>query len=86
MIEKQQWVVLPFSSFQDLPGLWLSPPGCTPQCNRHPRWISHYTWSGVNPDTILIAALKAIQFGHALERILREILSVLLTPILGQST
>ena len=81
MINKQQWVVLPFSSVKDLPGLRLSPPGCIPQRDRRPRWICDYTWSGVNPDTIPIAALEAMQFGHALERILREILTA--DPALG---
>ena len=27
MIEKGQWVVLPYSVAKGLPGLWLSPPG-----------------------------------------------------------
>ena len=70
MIQKQQWVILPFDAVKDLPGLRLSPPGCIPQRDRRPRWICDYTWSGVNPETQPIAALEAMQFGHALERIL----------------
>ena len=57
----------------ELEGLQLSPPGVVPQRDRHPRWICDYTWSGVNLDTLQLAALEDIQFGHALERILREI-------------
>ena len=58
----------------ELEGLRLSPPGVIPQRDRRPRWICDYTWSGVNTDTLPLAAMEAMQFGHALERILREIL------------
>ncbi|KAL7502250.1 hypothetical protein ACHAXN_000251, partial [Cyclotella atomus] len=50
------------------------PPGVIPQSGRCPRWIRDYTWSGVNQDTVPLAALEAMQFGHALECILGEIL------------
>ena len=46
-----------------------------------PRWIVDYTFSGVNPETLAIAAVDSMQFGHALDRILREIL--LSDPALG---
>ena len=81
MIQKQQWVMLPYSAVKDLPGLRLSPPGCVPQRDRRPRWICDYTWSDVNPKTLPIAALESMQFGHALDRILREI--ILADPALG---
>lgn len=74
MIQKGQWVILPASVAKRLPGLRISPPGVVPQRGRRPRWICDYTWSGVNQDTLPLAALDAMQFGHALERILREIL------------
>ena len=81
MIHKQQWVVLPFSEVQHLPGLRLSPPGVVPQRERRPRWICDYSWSGVNEDTLPLAALESMQFGHALDRILREILMA--NPAMG---
>lgn len=74
MIQKGQWVILPASVAKKLPGLRISPPGVVPQRGRRPRWICDYTWSGVNQDTVPLAAMEAMQFGHALERILREIL------------
>ena len=61
MISKGQWLVLPYSDVKDLPGLRLSPPGVVPQRERRPRWICD-------------AAMEAMQFGHALDRILREVL------------
>ena len=74
MIAKGQWVVLPASVAQTLPGLRLSPPGVVPQRDRRPRWIGDYSWWDVNSDTLPLAAMEAMQFGHALDRILREIL------------
>ena len=81
MINKEQWVVLPYSAAKDLPGLRLSPPGVVPQRGRRPRWICDYTWSGVNQDTTPLAPKDAMQFGHALDRFLRELL--LADPALG---
>lgn len=36
MIDKDQWLILPFEEVKDLPGLRLSPPGVIPQQNRQP--------------------------------------------------
>ena len=74
MIKKGQWVILPAAIALSLPGLRTSPPGVVPQRGRRPRWIGDYTWSGVNQETIPLFAGEAMQFGHALDRILREIL------------
>ena len=81
MINKGQWVVLPFSSVRHLPGLRISPPGVIPQRDRRPRWIVDYSWWDVNADTLPLAAMESMQFGHALDRILREIL--LANPAFG---
>ena len=81
MIRKGQWVVLPFSVAKTLPGLRLSPPGAVEQRDRRPRWIGDYSFYGVNDETIPLAALESMQFGHALERFLRELL--LANPALG---
>ena len=81
MINKGQWVVLPASAVENMPGLRISPPGVVPQRGRRPRWIVDYTFSDVNKETLPLAAMEAMQFGHALDRILREIL--LADPELG---
>lgn len=60
MIAKGQWVVLPASVAQTLPGLRLSPPGVVPQRDRRPRWIGDYSWWGVNSDTLPLAAREAM--------------------------
>ena len=74
MMSRGQWLVLPYSAVKDLPGLRLSPPGVVPQRNRRPRWICDYSWWGINANTLPLAAKESMQFGHALDRILREIL------------
>ena len=81
MINKDQWIVLPYDDVKDLPGLRLSPPGCIPQRDRRPRWICDYSYYDINAETIELFAADAMQFGHALERILRQIL--LADPALG---
>ncbi len=81
MINKGQWVVLPYSAVRHLPGLRISPPGVIPQRDRRPRWIINYSWWDVKADTLPLAAMDAMQFGHALDRILREIL--LANPAFG---
>jgi len=74
MINKEQWVILPYNVAKTLPGLRLSPPGVVPQRGRRPRWIVDYSWWDLNEDTLPIAPSDAMQFGHALDRFLREIL------------
>ena len=74
MINKGEWIVLPAKDVLHLPGLRLSPPGVVPQRGRRPRWIGDYSWWGINEDTLPLAAMESMQFGHALDRILREIL------------
>jgi hypothetical protein len=74
MINKGLWVILPYLVVQHLPGLRISPPGVIPQLGRRPRWIVDYSWWNVNADTLPLAAMEVMQFGHALEHILREIL------------
>ena len=81
MINKGQWIILPYSQVKKLPGLRLSPPGVVPQRDRRPRWIVDYSWWNVNQETLPLAPKEAMQFGHALDRLLREIL--LADPVHG---
>ena len=56
-------------------------PGVVPQRERRPRWIVDLSCYGIKDDTLDIVPVKAMQFGHALDRYLREIL--LANPKLG---
>ncbi|KAL3826648.1 hypothetical protein ACHAXA_009089 [Cyclostephanos tholiformis] len=81
MINKGQWIVLLYSAIRHLPGLRISPPGVIPQWDHRPHWIVDYSWWDVNDDTLPLAAMESMQFGHALDHILREIL--LANPAFG---
>lgn len=45
-----------------------------PQLSQRPRWIVDYSWSLVNIKTLDLAPREAMQFGHALNILLQEIL------------
>ena len=63
MVKAGQWVVLPINNTKHWAGMRISPIGVVPQWNQRPRPIVDYTFSGVNQDTVPIAALDAMQFG-----------------------
>ena len=44
MIEKEQWVVLPYLVSKGLPGLMLIPPGVKVERDRRPRWLGNYSY------------------------------------------
>ena len=73
MVEKGQWMLLPYDAVQYLRNLRLSPIGVVPQKERRPRPIVDYTFSGVNQETVSLAPREAMQFGKALERILQKL-------------
>ena len=58
-----------------------SPPGVIEQRDRRPCWVGDYSFYGINDESLPLAAVESMQFGHALERFLRELL--LANPALG---
>jgi hypothetical protein len=52
---------------KNLPGLQISPPRVVPQCNHCLCWIVDYSWWDVYANTLPLAAMDAMQFGHALD-------------------
>lgn len=74
MCEKGQWMILPYSQIQAIPGLRVSPLGVVPQHERRPRTIVDYSFYGINEELVPLAPAEAMQFGKALERILWKIL------------
>jgi len=70
MIQKGQWMILPYDDVKHIKNLRLSPLGVVPQRDRRPRTIADYTFSGVNADTVPLTAHLEMQFGKALPRIL----------------
>ena len=65
---------MPYSKVRNVSGLRLSSPGVVPQRDQRPRWIVDYSWWNVNQETLPLAPKEAIQFRHALNRLLQEIL------------
>ena len=81
MIEKGQWVVLPYSVAKGLPGLRLIPPGVKAERDRRPCWLGDYSFFKTNAKTLPLACLPAMQYGRVLDRLIREI--VYADPALG---
>ena len=73
MCKRRHTMVLPFSAVKHLWGVQVSPPGVVPQANCRPRTIADLTFWGVNGATVDLTHKEAMQFGHALRRILFEI-------------
>jgi hypothetical protein len=73
MMQKGQWILLPYKSVRGLRHLRLSPLGCIPQRDRRPRTIVDYTFSRLNAETLRLAPGDAMQFGRTLQRILQGI-------------
>jgi hypothetical protein len=71
--EQGFWVVLPLHEVEDRELLRLSPLGVVPQRDRRPRIINDLTFSGVNDETVRNGPAAAMQFGHALGRLLYQI-------------
>ena len=73
MVEKGQWMVLPYSVAKRLPGLRLSPPGVKVEQDRRPRWIGDYSYFKTNAETFPVACLSSMQYCRALDRLLCRI-------------
>ena len=73
MVEKGQWLVLPYSVAKRLPGLRLSPTCMKVERDRRPRWIGDYNHFKTNTKTLPVACLSTMQYGQVLDRLLREI-------------
>ena len=81
MMEKGQWVVLPYLVAKRLPGLRLNPPDVKVEQERIPCWLGNYSYYKTNAETLPVACLSAIQYGWVLHRLLHKI--VFADPALG---
>ena len=68
------WIALPYSVVRNWPNLRVSPIGAVPERDRRPRLIVDYSFSELNAETLQLAPAEAMQFGRALNRILKRIL------------
>ena len=81
MVEKGQWMVLPYSVSKRLPRLRLILPGMKLERDRRPCWLGDYSYFKTNTETLPVAFLSSMQYGRALDRLLRKIFFV--DPALG---
>ena len=73
--------VFPLEAVNTLQNLWLSSFLLIPQAGRQPRLILDFTWSSLNKATKCLAPMEAMRFGGALQRILRQVITI--DPRLG---
>ena len=78
MCKRHHTMVLPLSVAKTIEGARASPPGVIPQKDRRPRTVCDLTDAaspepGVNPSTVPLAPMEAMQFGQALRRLLFQI-------------
>jgi hypothetical protein len=73
MVEKGQWLVLPYKLLRHLPQLRISPIGVVPQHDRRPRTIVDLSFFGVNAETVPLAPQESMQFGRTLQRLLQRL-------------
>jgi len=66
MVNKGQWIILPYHEVAHIRNLCISPLGVVPQCNQRPQTIVDYTFLGINADTVNLTGHLPLQFGRAL--------------------
>ncbi len=81
MVQKGQWLILPYTTVASLPNLWLSPLGIILQRDCCPHTIADYTFSSINGNMVPLADHLPLQFGQALLCILQNI--VMRNPAFG---
>ena len=81
MVEKGQWMVLSYLVAKGLLVLRLSLPRVKVKRDWRPCWLRNYSFYKTNSKTLPVACLSAMQYGHALDHLLHEI--VFADPSLG---
>ena len=74
MAGKGQGLVLTYLLDKELLGMRIITPGLKEKREGQPRWISDYSYSNINTDYLPIAALYAMEYGQALDHLIREVM------------
>ena len=72
-IENKFWVVLPYELVRHMPQLQLSPAAVKEERARKPRLLCDHSWYPVNETTVPHSPPEAMQFGWALQRVMRTV-------------
>jgi hypothetical protein len=75
MVDKAIWMVLPYRLVRLLKNHRISPNGIVPQHEHWPRTIVDYTFYDLKDETLRLSPREAMQFGRALESILRQVVN-----------
>ena len=71
MVEKGQWLVLNYLVAKELSLLTVIPTKVKEDQDWQPRWLGAYIFTSTNAYSLPIVALSAIQYGLALDRLIR---------------
>ena len=81
VVEKGQWVVIPYLLAKRLLVLMLSLSGVKVERDSRPFWIGNYSYFETNAMTLPVACLSSMQYSHVLDHLLHKI--VFADPDLG---
>ena len=81
IVVKEQWVIFPYSVTKELQGIRLRPLGVKEDRDWQSRCLGDYSYSYLNSETLPIAIMPTMQYGRALERLIKEV--VISNPALG---
>ena len=73
MVRKKKWEVLPSLVNHKLSGIRLIPHGVKVERNRQPSLLGENRFSKISAETLPLTHVESMQYGHALEQLLREI-------------
>ena len=73
MVDKGQWVVLPYLVDKQLLWLSLSPPGVKEERDQLPQWLGDNGLSNLYSKTLPISTMSAMQYGRTLDRLIIEV-------------
>ena len=68
--------IFPLEEVNALCNLCIPLVAVIPQVGRRPRLIFYFTWSGLNEASKFLSPTEAMRFGGALQRILKQVLTV----------
>ena len=66
---------------KEILGFRLILSGVKEERGQRPRWIGYYSYINLNSETLPIFALSAIQYGRALDHLIRDV--IIANPVLG---
>ena len=73
MVGKGLWVVLPYLTAKELPGMRIISPGVNEERDQQPSWIGDNSYCSINSDSLPIAAMSNMQYGQVLDFFIREL-------------